>query len=261
VTLVARDADRLAETAGSLGAGASVRTLSLDVADERAVSELLDRELSARPADLLVTCAGVSHAGRLVDTDPSVFRRITDVNLLGTVWTTRTAVPHLAGRPGAHIATVASMAAVEGVYGYSAYGPSKAAVLSFAQVLRAELRPLAIGVSVLLAPNTDTAMLRRELEQLPPEMRPIHATSAVMRPDRVADSLVAGIAGGRFEIIPGALDRPLVRLHRVWPGPVRATFDALVRREIRRTSGARDGSPSDPRAEPPALADGPTGRS
>ncbi|HSD76811.1 MAG TPA: SDR family oxidoreductase [Solirubrobacteraceae bacterium] len=237
VTLVARHEDRLAETAERLRGvreGAVVRTIVADVADQAQISGALDEELSARPADLLVNSAGISHAGRLLETDPATFRRVTDVDYLGTVWTTLAAVPHLRGREHAHIVNVASIVALEGVYGYGAYAPSKFAVLAFSQVLRAELRPQGVGVSVVLPPNTDTEMLEAEMRQLPAEMRPIHSTSRVLPPEAVADGLLAGVCSGRFEIIPGRDNRVLKRVHQVSPTPLRASFDLMVRRELRR---------------------------
>jgi 3-dehydrosphinganine reductase len=237
VTLVARREDRLEQAAERLRArrrGAAVRTLALDVADEAQVSAALADELAAQPAELLVNSAGITHAGRLLETDPATFRRVVEVDYFGTVWTTLAAVPHLRDRPGAHIANVASMAALEGIYGYGAYAPAKFAVLAFSQVLRAELRLQGIGVSVVLPPNTDTEMLAAELGQLPAEMRPIHATSRVLAPEAVADSLLAGVCSGRFEIIPGRDNRALKRVNDVSPAPLRAGFDLMVRRELRR---------------------------
>ncbi|MBI5105605.1 MAG: SDR family oxidoreductase [Solirubrobacterales bacterium] len=239
VTLVARDPGRLEQAAAGLGSPPGVHTLALDVADQEAVAAELPRELAQRPADLLVNCAGIAHAGRFVETDPEVFRRVTDVDYLGTVWMTHAAVPYLEGRPQAHIANVASMAALEGVYGYAAYAPAKFAVLGFSQVLRAELRPRGIGVSVLLPPNTDTEQLSAELEQLPDEMRPIHATSKVLAPDAVAESLLAGVCSGRFEIIPGRDNRVLDRVHRISHRPLRTGFDLMVRRELQRRGRTR----------------------
>jgi 3-dehydrosphinganine reductase len=237
VTLVARRERRLAEAAERLRAaraGAVVRTLALDVADEARVSAALPEELTAQPAELLVNSAGISHAGRVLETDAETFRRVTDVDYLGTVWTTLAAVPHLRGRSGAHVANVASIAALEGIYGYAAYAPAKFAVLAFSQVLRAELKPQGVGVSVVLPPNTDTEMLSAELAELPPEMRPIHATSRVLSAEVVADGLLAGICSGRFEIVPGRDNRALKRVHGVSPVPLRAGFDLMVRRELAR---------------------------
>jgi 3-dehydrosphinganine reductase len=235
VTLIARGADALAATAARIAReapGVTVRTLSLDVGDEAAVAEAIPRELAAQPADLVVNNAGVAHAGRFMETDPERFRTLMDVNYFGTLWMCRAAVPHLRERGGGHLVNVASMAAIEGIYGYSAYAPSKFAVYGLTQVLRAELKPHGIGVSVVLPPNTDTAQLATEIEQIPHEMKRIHQTSSVISPEDVAEALLRGVARGRFEIIPGLEGRVLNALHRASHKPLRAYFDWHVRRAM-----------------------------
>jgi 3-dehydrosphinganine reductase len=234
VTLVARGADALEDAAARMSReqpGVTVRTLALDVADEAAVAEAIPRELAAQPADIVINNAGVAHAGRFLDTEPERFRALMEVNFFGTLWMCRAVVPHLRERGRGHLVNVASMAAIEGIYGYSAYASSKFAVYGFTQVLRAELKPDGIGVSVLL-PNTDTAQLAAELEQIPPEMKRIHETSSVMSPQDVAEALLRGVARGRFEIIPGLEGRLLDRLHRTSHRPLRSYFDWHVRRGL-----------------------------
>lgn len=85
---------------------------------------------------------------------------------------------------------------------------------------------------MLLPPNTDTAQLAAELEQIPPEMKRIHETSSVMSPQDVAEALLRGVARGRFEIIPGLEGRLLDRLHRTSHRPLRSYFDWHVRRGL-----------------------------
>lgn len=235
VTLVARSAgplSTLTDELRRLHPAARVRTLELDIADEQAVAALVPRELDEQPVDLVVNNAGIAHAGRLMETPPERFRALVETNLLGTIWMTRAVVPHLRDRGRGHLVNVASMAAVEGVYGYAAYAPSKFAIVGFTQVLRAELRPDGIGVSLLLPPNTDTPQLAAEIEQLPPEMRGIHQASRVMRAPAVAEVLLRGVAKGRFEIVPGLDGRILYRLHRLTRAPLRAYFDREVRRGL-----------------------------
>lgn len=235
VTLVARSPDQLAATAARIEdscPGSVVRTVQLDVADEAAVKEALPRELAEQPVDLLINCAGVAHAGRLMDIPSEVFRTVMDVNYFGTLWVTRAVLPHFFARGTGAVVNVASQAAIEGIYSYGAYAPSKFAVYGLSQVLRAELRPRGISVSVVLAPNTETPQLAAELEQLPAEMHRVHAVSSVMAPERVAEELLHGLAKRRFEITPGLEGKLLYRLHRTSHRPLRAYFDWQVRRGL-----------------------------
>jgi 3-dehydrosphinganine reductase len=235
VILIARGEARLAEAAARITAergDAMVRTLALDITDERAVGKIIPRLLTEHRADLLVNGAGAGHAQRFLETEPARFRAVMEVNYFGTLWMARAVVPHLLERGRGHLVNVASIASLEGVYGYSAYSPSKFAVHGLSQVLRAELKPRGILVSVVLPPNTDTPMLKAELAQMPPEMRPIWESSRVVSATRVAEDLLRGVARGRFEIIPGLDNRLTARLHRLSQTPLRAYFDRRVRREL-----------------------------
>jgi 3-dehydrosphinganine reductase len=233
VTLVARREEVLHDAAAELTRLADrqrVRTLALDVTDEAAVGREIPDELGAQSIDLLVNCAGVAHAARFMETDASEFRRQMDVNYFGTLAMARAVIPHFLSRGTGYLVNVGSLASLEGVYGYSAYAPSKFAVHGLSQVLRAELRVHGIGVSVLQPPNTQTAQLEAEEAMAPPETLRISRTTRALSADRVARALVRGVAHGRFEIIPGLDSRLTARLHRMTPTPLRAYFDWQVRR-------------------------------
>lgn len=235
VTLLARRPEPLAAAAEALSSecpGAPVRTLALDVTDEAAVASEIPQEMAEQPVDLLVNSAGIAHAGRFLETQPADFRSQLETNYLGTVWMVRAVLPHLLERGRGHVVNVGSIASLEGVYGYSAYAPAKFAVYGLSQVLRAELRPHGLGVSVLLPPNTDTEQLVAERASAPAEMRRINETSRVMNPERVAKALLAGVARGRFEIIPGLDSRVMARVHRWSRAPLRTYFDWHVSRAL-----------------------------
>jgi 3-dehydrosphinganine reductase len=235
VTLAARRRGPLEQAAQGLSrehAGARVRILELDVSDQEAVERRVRAEIAEQPSDLVLNCAGIAHAGRFLESAPQDFRAQVDTNYLGTVWVLRAVLPPMIERGSGHVVNVGSIAAIEGVYGYSAYSPSKFAVSGLSQVLRAELRPHGVKVSILQPPNTDTAQLEAERASAPAEMRRINETSRVMSPDAVAESLLRGVARGRFEIIPGLDSRAMARFHRLSPVPLRAYFDWHVRRAL-----------------------------
>lgn len=233
VTLVARRQEFLDDAAATLarqGRNVPVRTLALDVTNEAEVRSEIPSELAAQSVDMLVNCAGVAYAGRFTETPASEFRRQMEVNYFGSLSMARAVIPHFLSRHSGYLVNVGSLASLEGVYGYSAYAPSKFAVHGLSQVLRAELRVHGIGVSVLQPPNTQTAQLEAEEATAPPETLRISRTTRALTADRVAEALVRGIARGRFEIIPGLDSRLTARLHRITPTPLRLFFDWQVRR-------------------------------
>jgi len=229
VTLVARDAGKLAAAATALRGG-RVRTLSLDVADAAAVATALPEELAAQPIDVLVNGAGVAHPASFLDAEPETLRRHMDVMYWGAVWMTRAVLPGMVARSSGHVLNIGSTLGVIGVYGYSDYAPPKFALLGFSEVLRSELRGSGVGVTIALPSSTRTAMLEHELQIAPPQTQAVLKSTRVASPDAVAKSLLRAVAKGRFEVMPG-LDVALqTRAYRISPRIGRAIVDFEVRR-------------------------------
>ena len=231
VVLVARDPEKLARAAARIGG--TTRTLPLDIADEEAVARDLNGELTERPADVLVNCAGISTVGVFADLPPDALRREMDVNYFGAVWAIRAALPHLLARGRGHIVNVGSTASLIGIHGYAAYTPPKFALYGLSEVLRAELAPRGVEVTIVLPTSTRTPMLERELADAPPETRAIISSTRILEPVEVANAALLGVARGRFEVVPGRDVALSTRAYRLLPRIGRAVIDREARRARR----------------------------
>ncbi len=90
--------------------------------------------------DVLVTCAGIDGAGLFVEQDEASWRRVIDVNLLGTYRAIRAALPEMMRRRSGRIITIASVFGKSGGFGYiTAYAASKHAVIGLTRALATEL--------------------------------------------------------------------------------------------------------------------------
>lgn len=90
--------------------------------------------------DVLVTCAGLGDAGRLVEQDERAWLGVIDVNLSGTYRAIRAALPHMMARGQGRVVTVASVLARWGGFGFvTAYAASKHGVLGLTRALAAEV--------------------------------------------------------------------------------------------------------------------------
>jgi 2-keto-3-deoxy-L-fuconate dehydrogenase len=114
--------------------------------------------------DVLVNNAGVGAAGSVEDSDDDVFRRLHEVNVLGTVRVSRAALPALRRSDAAVIVNTCSVAAQVGLPVRAAYSASKGAVWSLTLAMAAD--HLADGVRVCaVAPGTaDTPWVQRLLD-------------------------------------------------------------------------------------------------
>jgi len=224
------------ERAAALVPGSSV--FPLDVADRSQVEAVLAEAVATcGPPDLLVNSAGVSLPGYFEQLTFDEFDRTMRVNLYGTWNTCQVLAPFLRRQRG-HIVNVASVAGFVGVFGYSAYAASKFGVIGFSEALRAEMKPHGVGVSVLCPPDVDTPMLAAEASRKPLETAAIAGAAKVMSPERVVAAMLAGVAAGRFLIVPG-LDAKFTEVSKRWaPGLVAWVTDRLAR-QGRSASGAR----------------------
>jgi NAD(P)-dependent dehydrogenase (short-subunit alcohol dehydrogenase family) len=152
VMLADIEADALAAAVKSLhGVGPDVRGVSCDVADSASVERAAKASWDAF-GNVHVVCnnAGVAAGGGIDNISLDNWRWVLDVNLMGVLHGIRTFLPHIrAHGEGGHIVNTASMAGMNGGLGFSPYTASKFAVVGMSEGLAMQLKPHAIGVSVL----------------------------------------------------------------------------------------------------------------
>jgi uncharacterized protein len=158
VALVARSKDALERVAGRLGGTAH----AADLADPTQVSGLIDRvEEEAGPVDVLVNNAGNGVPCGFTDAPDDVLRMITELDYLAPAELCRQAIPRMLRRGGGHIVNVSSLAGI-GVYpGLVTYSAAKAALSHFTAGLRADLRGLSIGITLVELGPVPTELLGR----------------------------------------------------------------------------------------------------
>jgi len=181
-----------------------VGTLSADVSNETEITpKLSDFCASSGVPDILVNCAGSAHPGKFEETDPAIFRSMMETNYLGTVYPTKAVVPGMIQRKSGHIVNFSSLAGLLGVYGYTAYGASKAAIRGFSSALRDEMRLYGVHVSVVYPSDTQTPQLDYEKPLEPPITRILAGTKPITADD-AARATLDGVAHHRFAITPGS---------------------------------------------------------
>lgn len=159
VACLDRDADAL-ERAKVAIAGPEVLTHTLDVADEVAVGAAIEALAAGRRLVGLVNSAGIASDVSLVATDVSQFRRIVDINVIGTFLLARAVEPHLRAAGGGSIVNIASVSGMRGNLGRTAYGASKGAVITMTKVWAAELAESRIRVNAVAPGPVETPMVK-----------------------------------------------------------------------------------------------------
>ncbi|MDP4026485.1 SDR family NAD(P)-dependent oxidoreductase [Methylobacterium sp. NEAU 140] len=133
----------------------------VDVFDLSAVEAASTRTLAMLgKIDILVHCAGFAgETVRLEETDPSAWRRIVEVNLVGTYNVCRAVVPAMRAAGTGRIIPVASLAGKEGTPNASAYSAAKAGVIALTKSLGKELAGSGVVVNAIAPAAVSTAIL------------------------------------------------------------------------------------------------------
>lgn len=239
VALVARSSGALERAAGrlrteALGSSQFVDVIQADAVNRDDLSPKLKAFVEERGVpDYLINSVGFARPSYVVDLSLDDFRRQMDVNYYGQLIPTLVLLPHLIKARRGHIAFVSSMMGYFGIIGYAAYAPTKFALVGLAEVLRHELRPTGIRVSVLYPPDTDTPGFEVEKTTKPYETQELSANVNVAHPDDVARHFVDGIVRGKFHILPSGAGT-VWRLQRYAPSVVRAFLDRNLSKARRR---------------------------
>jgi 3-dehydrosphinganine reductase len=242
VSLVARGEERLDKAANELRAEAGddtrVATAAVDVAD-RAALEASFADLSEKqgPCDILVASAGLTYPGYFEQLDFDHFRELMEVNYFGVLHAVRAVAPSMIERRGGSIVAISSTAGLIGVFGYSAYGPTKFAVRGLFETLHSELAPYGIHVGCVFPPDTETPQLSFEEPLKPSETRAISGSIKPISAEQVARVTLAGIEKGKFWIMADMQTRLLARFGGLGREVLAWDFDRRVRR-VRTGTGA-----------------------
>lgn len=151
VGLIARRRDNLERLAAEVvAAGGSAAFAVADVAD-RAQTVAAVRLVAAQlgPIDVLVANAGVGAPTLVEPMNTPAIEKTFQVNVLGVVYAIEACLPEMLERGKGHLVAVSSAASYKGLPGESAYCASKAAVNTFMEGLRIQLRPRGVAVTTI----------------------------------------------------------------------------------------------------------------
>ena len=210
VILLARSQEKLDEAKRALTSQISqpeqlIHAIPADVTDVESLSAAIeDMAKTIGIPDFIFNCAGVALPGYIEQLKLEVFKWTMDIDYHGTVNVIKLLLPHLLQRGSGHIINFSSMAGVIGTFGYSAYSGAKFAVRGFSDVIRSELKPKNIRVSIVYPPDTDTPQLAFENQFKPYETRELAGSDKPISAAAVARETLKSVSRGKYAIVPGA---------------------------------------------------------
>ena len=143
------------------GKSKAARFVALDVTDEKAVDRAVADTVKAFGSLTgVVNSAGIAADRHVLDTPVDLFRKILDVNVVGTFLVGRAAARIMIDTGGGSIVNIASISGLRGSKGRSAYGASKGAVVTLTQVMANDLAPFKIRVNAVAPGPVETPMVQ-----------------------------------------------------------------------------------------------------
>lgn len=233
VILLARDDARLESARRSILAstGKNVAVRSLDVVNaedcEKAIAEIFSQ---TGRIDWIITSAGIVEPGLFEMLPLESHRRQMETNYFGTLNLVTPTARVMVGSGGGKITMVASGAAFVGIAGYSAYAPSKFAVRALGEILRVELAPQGISVSVAFPPDTDTPQLAQENLTRPPITHQLANAGRVLSAELVAERLINDAEAGDFMLTPSLVMTAFGWVHSLYAPFFRIKQGHLMRK-------------------------------
>src|SRR5689334_6954418 len=149
--LLARREDLLKEIVAEAGKrNVKAVAATADVRDAKAVREAADqfrKELG--PIDILIANAGIGTSDHAVRLTPEHAANVIGINVLGAVNSVGAVLPEMVERKQGRLVAISSLAAYRGLAKSAAYCASKAALSSYFESLRIDLRDSGVGVTII----------------------------------------------------------------------------------------------------------------
>ncbi|MDB4911007.1 MAG: short-chain dehydrogenase/reductase [Gemmatimonadetes bacterium] len=153
IIAVARSANELASLKKEIEIGGGVcRTITLDIADEKAVGTAL-RGLEV---DVLVNNAGVATMKPFIELTSAEWHRMVDVNFNSLYYVTHALIGGMVQRKRGFVVTIGSLAGRNTFVGGTCYAATKHAVNGFSESLMLEVRDANVRVAVVMPGSVAT---------------------------------------------------------------------------------------------------------
>jgi NADP-dependent 3-hydroxy acid dehydrogenase YdfG len=215
VALVARRRDKLEALAERIGGGGKTLVIEADVSDQaqaQAAVETAVGELGR--LDTLVNNAGVMLLGPIVGAPLEEWQRMVTLNVLGLLYCTHAALPHLLGaaegdpRSVADVVNVSSTAGRVARLNSGVYNATKFGVVAFSESLRQEVTARHVRVSIIEPGATATELASHNRPVVLEEMAKNFGGIELMASEDIADAIAYVVTRPRHVAVNEMLIRP-----------------------------------------------------
>lgn len=216
VALVARRAERLEKLGGEIAdAGGTALPIEADVSErEQAEAAVARAAAELGRLDVLVNNAGVMLLGPIVEAPVEEWERMVQVNLLGLLYTSHAALPHLleaAARGPREVADVVNISSVAGRMarrGSGVYNATKHGVGAFSESLRQEVTRRHVRVALVEPGAVATELQSHNRPEVKEEIEKRFEDMEVLQAEDIADAIGYAVTRPRHVAVNEVLVRP-----------------------------------------------------
>ena len=216
VAVAARRSDRLNALVERLRhAGREAIAIQADVAEQASAERMVETTVERfGRLDVLVNNAGLMVLAPFATSNPDDWRRMIDVNVLGMLYCTRAALPHLKRARSGHIVNVSSVAGRLPFATGTVYCATKYAVVGFSDTLRKELLADKIRVTVIEPGAVQTELVQQVTDKSTREtIAKWQASMRQLRSEDIASAILYAVSQPEhvnvFEILVRPTDQEL----------------------------------------------------
>jgi NADP-dependent 3-hydroxy acid dehydrogenase YdfG len=216
VAIVARRADRLDALAERVAAlGARALPIEADVTDEATATDAVERAVSELGRlDVVVNNAGVMLLGPVVGAPLEEWERMVQVNVLGLLYCSRAALPHLlsAAKDGprgvSDLVNISSVAGRRATAGAGVYNATKHAVGAFSEALRQELAGQQVRVSLIEPGAVSTELSSHNRPEIREQIEKRFGDIERLQSEDIADAIAYVVTRASHVAVNEVLIRP-----------------------------------------------------
>ncbi len=215
VAIAARRRERLEQVVERIGAETDVLVVETDITDEAAARAMVEATVTEfGRLDTVINNAGVMLLGPIVDAPVEEWRRMVELNVLGLLYTTHAALPHLleaAEREPRRVADIVNISSVAGRHarqGSGVYNATKFGVGAFSESLRQEVTRRHVRVSLIEPGATRTELAGHNRPEVLETMAATFGDTELMQAEDIAESIVFTVTRPRHVTVNEVLIRP-----------------------------------------------------
>jgi 3-oxoacyl-[acyl-carrier protein] reductase len=129
--------------------GYRVNPFVVDVSDQEAVKDCVDKAEAISPIDVLVNNAGICLVTPFLEITKEEWQRTLDINLTGAFYVAQAVCRYMAKRKNGSVLNMSSKNGLDGEFGHAHYNSSKAGLVLLTKTMAIELAHLNINVNAV----------------------------------------------------------------------------------------------------------------